>query len=64
MSIPKTKLTVSGDGEIECVDEFPYLGSVVMINGRLDAAMDRSIAHRLMDNNQQQWEQLITSKSV
>ena len=48
VSIPKTKLTVSGygiekdrkpivvrGGEIECVEEFPYLGSVVMSNGRL-----------------------------
>ena len=47
VSIPKTKLTVSGCGideedkkpiavrvgEIECIDEFPYLGSVVMSNG-------------------------------
>ena len=58
VSIPKTKLTVSGygieeedrkpivvrGGEIECVEEFPYLGSVVMSNGRLHSEADRRIA--------------------
>ena len=27
-------------GEIECVDEFIYLQSLIMVNGRLDAEVD------------------------
>ena len=59
VSVPKTKLSVCGygineedkkpiavnGGEIECIDEFPYLGSVVMSNGRLYAEVDRCIAN-------------------
>ena len=54
VSIPKTKLTISKYGideedkkpivirgrEIECIDKFPYLRSVVMSNGRLHAEVD------------------------
>ena len=57
-SIPKTKLAVSGygieeedrksivvrGGEVECVKEFPYLGSVIMSNGRLHSEVDRCVA--------------------
>ena len=63
MSIPKTKLTVSGygideedkkpmvvrGGEIERIDEFPYLGSVVVSNGRRHAEVDRRIANASKD---------------
>ena len=59
VSVPKTKMTAYGygiteedkkpisvnGGEIECVDEFPYVGSVVMSNGRLHAEVDRRIAN-------------------
>ena len=31
-------------GEIECVKEFPYFGSVIMSNGRLHSEVDRNIA--------------------
>ncbi len=58
VSIQKTKLLVSGFGVteddrapidvgenvIECVDEFPYLGSIVMSSSRVDAEVDRRIS--------------------
>ena len=31
--------------EIECVDEFVYLGSLIVVNGRLDAEVDRRVAN-------------------
>ena len=59
MSLSKTKLMVAGhdvqeevkgpmhleDGEIEHVDSFTYLGSVVSSSGRIDAEVDRRIAN-------------------
>ena len=58
VSLPKTKLMVTGVGVeegdvapiavhdelIECVDQFPYLGSVVSSNGRIDEEVDYRIA--------------------
>ena len=58
VSLPKTKLLVTGHGVteeerapiavggdyIECVDEFSYLGSVVMSSSTIDAEVDRRIA--------------------
>ena len=58
VSLPKTKLLVTGHGvteaerapiavggdHIDCVDEFPYLGSAVMSCGRIEAEVDRRIA--------------------
>ncbi len=58
ISLEKTKLMVVGraaqdedrtpirvgDGEIEWVDEFTYLGSLITANGRTEADMDRRIA--------------------
>ena len=60
VSLPKTKLMVTGFGMeeedvapiliavhdelIECVDQFPYLGSVVSSNGRIDEEVDCQIA--------------------
>lgn len=32
------------DGQIECVSEFPYLGSLIADNGRIDAEIDKRIA--------------------
>ncbi len=34
-----------GESAIVCVEEFPYLGSVVMSSGRIDAEVDRRIAN-------------------
>ena len=59
VSIRKTKLMVVGqavhaedrapiqvgDGEVECVDEFIYLGSIISSNGQIDAEVDRRIAN-------------------
>ena len=59
VSLSKTKLMVAGHdvqeeekapihlegGEIEHVDSFAYLGSVVSSNGRIDAEVDRRIAN-------------------
>ena len=59
VSLAKTKLMVTGYGiedadrepiavgesEIECVDEFTYLGSLVSSCGRVDAEVDHRIAH-------------------
>jgi hypothetical protein len=58
VSLPKTKLMVTGVGVeegdvapiavhdelIECVDQFPCLGSVVSSNGRIDEEVDCRIA--------------------
>ena len=58
VSIQKTKLMVTGynimeeekapillgTGMIECVNDFPYLGSVVTSNARMDTEVDRCIA--------------------
>jgi len=35
---------VVGESEIGCVDEFPYLGSMVSSSGRMDVEVDRRIA--------------------
>ena len=57
MNLPKTILTVAGHditaddgvpitvlgGKIECVEEFPYLGSLILLSGWLDAQKDRRI---------------------
>ena len=54
MSTPKTKFLVVGHGvqeeellpmsinggTIECVKEFPYLGSLIAASGRIDAEVD------------------------
>ena len=59
VSIPKTKLMVVGcgvleedvepitieGGKIESVTEFPYLGSLVADNGRIDVEVDKRIAN-------------------
>ena len=59
VSLQKTKLLVTGhgimsedtapitvgEGVIECVDEFPYLGFVVMSSCRLDAEVDKRTAN-------------------
>ena len=59
VSVPKTKLMVTGrraapgdrspipvgDCQIEVVDEFPYLGSMISSPGRMKADIDRRIAH-------------------
>ena len=59
VSIPKTKLSASGYGvdnddkkpittgreDIEYIEEFPYLGSVLMSYGRLHTKVDRRIAN-------------------
>ena len=59
VSLPKTKLMVTGygvtdedrapiavgDGMVECVDQFAYLGSLVSSSGRIDAEVDRRIAN-------------------
>ena len=34
-----------GDSEVECVDEFTYLGSIISSNGLTDAEVDRRIAN-------------------
>ena len=34
-----------GDSEVECVDEFTYLGSIISSNGQIDAEVDRRIAN-------------------
>ena len=61
VSIPKTKLIVTGrkataddrapitvgDYQIECVTEFPYLGSVIASSGRMQTDIDRRIAQAL-----------------
>ena len=58
VSLVKTKLMVAGrevqeeertpmrvgDGEIENVEKFTYLGSLITNNGRMDAEVDRRIA--------------------
>ena len=58
VSIPKTKHMVTGrlvdesdkepiilvGGDIEAVDEFPYLGSLITSSGRMDMDIDRRIA--------------------
>ena len=58
VSIPKTKLMVTGrkataedrasipvgDYQIECVTEFPYLGSVIASSGRMQPDIDQRIA--------------------
>ena len=58
MNLTKTKMMVTGFGlgdadrepivvgesEIGCVDEFPYLGSMVSSSGRMDVEVDRRIA--------------------
>ena len=59
VSVPKTKLMVTGrraaledrspipvgDCQIEVVDEFPYLGSMISSSGRMKADIDRRTAH-------------------
>ncbi len=32
------------DGEIDVVEEFPYLGSIIAANGKMDADVERRIA--------------------
>ena len=58
MSIPKTKHMVTGrlveesdrevitidGGDIEAVDEFPYLGSLIASSGRMDVDVDKRVA--------------------
>ena len=58
VSIPKTKLMLTGreatvvdrtplevnGTEIECIAEFPYLGSVIAESGRVDTEVDKRIA--------------------
>ena len=55
VSIPKTKLIVTGrkptagdravgNYQIECVTEFPYLGSVIASSGRMQPDIDQRIA--------------------
>ena len=34
-----------GDSEVECVDEFTYLGSIISSNGQIDAEVDRLMAN-------------------
>ena len=41
--VDRTPLEVNGT-EIECIAEFPYLGSVIAESGRVDTEMDKSIA--------------------
>ena len=59
VSLPKTKLMVTGfgiggsdrapiavgDSEVECVEQFPYLGSLVTSGGRIDAEVDCRLAN-------------------
>ena len=59
VSLPKTKLMVTGfgiggsdraaiavgDSEVECVKQFPYLGSLVTSSGRIDAEVDCRLAN-------------------
>ena len=59
VSVPKTKFMVVGygveeeellpmsidGGNIECVTEFPYLGSLIAANGRIDVEIDKRIAN-------------------
>lgn len=40
----RASIAVRGS-EIECVDEFVYLGSLIVVNGRLDAEVDRRVAN-------------------
>lgn len=58
VSIPKTKNMVTGrlveerdldpinleGGEVEFVDEFPYLGSIISSSGKMDADVERRVA--------------------
>ena len=35
----------AGDSEAESIDQFPYLGSLVMSGGRIDAEVDYRLAN-------------------